>query len=498
MTIRRLRAVALATFLLLTSAIAGIAQTPEPPEYPRPGVVIGDTPMYWFRDLSREPIRTLAAGTRVEVLGREGEWYRVVFHDGRYGDDVGYISLSSLEFRDDGENFIARALSQRGFFEGRGVFFPQDALNDDVNAVGDLLVRDEVFVKPARWVQFSAGADLRGNTHDQVEDEFRLDFTDRGVQRPLLSVRRLTATVRGSHLSIEAGKQFIRWGRADVLNPTDRFAPRDYLNVFDSDFLAVTGVRPSLRLGNETLEGVWVPRLTPSRVPLIDQRWTVLPPEAAGITIEDRGSVFPGGGQYGARWTHAGGRVEGGLSFFNGFNHLPDVEIQPLEDGTSVALTRTYPKLRTFGADLAVPTHMFTFKSEMAAFVFPANPEREQYVLLVVELERQIGEWLLDGGYAADMVTRGGVDPSYGIERGTAKSFIGRASYTVNPRRSVTIEGALRQTGKGAYVKGEFTQTHGRHWRVTVAGVGIAGSDTDFLGQFHRNSNVTAAARFSF
>ncbi len=32
---------------------------------------------------------------------------------------------------------------------------------------------------------------------------------------------------------------FIRWGRADILNPTDRFAPRDFMNVIDPDFLPV-------------------------------------------------------------------------------------------------------------------------------------------------------------------------------------------------------------------------------------------------------------------
>ena len=40
-------------------------------------------------------------------------------------------------------------VSQRGFVEGRAWLFAQAAPNDPTRFVGDLLIRDEVFVKPA-------------------------------------------------------------------------------------------------------------------------------------------------------------------------------------------------------------------------------------------------------------------------------------------------------------------------------------------------------------
>src|SRR5258706_8767830 len=164
----------------------------------------------------------------------------------------------------------AQPISERGFVDGRGVWFPQTAPNDTTRVIGDLLFREQVFVKPTPtpWIQFAAGLDLRANSHDQVEDRWRFDFSDRGTQRPRMAIRRLTATITASKLTLDIGKQFIRWGRADILNPTDRFAPRDYLNVIDADFLPVLGVRPVLRLGNDTIEAVWIPRLTPSPLPL--------------------------------------------------------------------------------------------------------------------------------------------------------------------------------------------------------------------------------------
>ena len=102
----------------------------------------------------------------------------------------------------------AQTVTQRGFIEGRAFLFPQDAPNDPVNLVGDFLAREEIFVKPAPWIQFAGGVDARADSHDQVAHAWRIDFGDRGTRRPALSVRRLSATVHYRHLTVDAGKQF--------------------------------------------------------------------------------------------------------------------------------------------------------------------------------------------------------------------------------------------------------------------------------------------------
>jgi hypothetical protein len=56
----------------------------------------------------------------------------------------------------------------------------------------------------------------------------------------------------------------------------------------------------------------------------------------------------------------------------------------------------------------------------------------------------------------------------------------------------------LRQTVDGFYVRIEYSQARGEHWRTTIAGAAIAGQSDDFLGQYHRNSHVTASVRYSF
>ena len=385
-----------------------------------------------------------------------------------------------------------------GFIETRGLLFPQEAANDDTRAVADALWRQEGLFRPASWLQLAAGADLRANTHDEVEHVWRLDWEDRHTHRPRLAVRRLAATVAARGFTLDVGKQLIRWARTDVLNPIDRFAPRDYLNVIDSEFLPVIGARAALQLGPETLEGVWTLQLTPSRIPLLDQRWTVLPPEAAGASVVDAGSRFPTRGQAGGRWRHTGGRFEAGLSFFDGFNHHPEIEVRtPTVPGGAFTLTRVFPRIRTYGADFAIPTGWLTLKGEAAYFTSPHNAFPE-YGLYVAEIERQIGEWLLTGGYAGEVVTGEERPLAFDPERSLARSFIVRAAYTVDPRRTVAVEAVGRQSGDGYYLNAEYSQAVGEFWRLTLTQVILAGDEDDFLGRYDRNSHFSAALRLSF
>lgn len=390
-----------------------------------------------------------------------------------------------------------QTLTGRGFIEGSGFVFPQRAPNDATRLVGDLFARAEVFVKPEAWIQFGAGVDVRANSHDQVEDRWRFDIDDRGLTRPRLSLRRATTTLTRGGLSVDLGKQFIRWGKTDLVTPTDRFAPRDFLGVVDAELLAVIGVHGAVQAGNETFEAVWLPRFTPSRSPLFTQRWSSVPERAAAIAIVDGGSVLPDGSERAVRWAHVGDAVEYSLSFFDGFNHLPSIDARVDLTRRAVEVVRLYPPIRTYGADTAVPTGWFTIKGEAAYFTSP-SVSTDQYVLYVVQLERQTGEWIFVGGYAGEVVTARRAPLTFAPDRGMTRSIVARASYTVDPNRSVAFEGAFRQNGDGDYARVEYSQAQGPHWRATVTGVAIAGHGDDFLGQYHRNSHVKVAVRYSF
>ena len=158
-----------------------------------------------------------------------------------------------------------QGFSQRGFIETRGSFFPQTTPSDSGRAIGDVLLRYEMAYKLTPWLKFNGAIDGRTDTHRQTERQWRVDWQDRGMLRPAVSLRRFSLTANKGKWTVEAGKQFIRWGKADILNPLDRFAPRDFLNVVDTEYLAVMAGRATWESGGETIDLVWQPRFTPSR-----------------------------------------------------------------------------------------------------------------------------------------------------------------------------------------------------------------------------------------
>lgn len=388
----------------------------------------------------------------------------------------------------------AQAVSQRGFVELRGTFYPQSAANDPTRLVGDLVAREELFADLTPWLQASAGVDLRANSHDQVEASWRVNLDDRDLRRPAISVRRLGFTAARGPLTLDVGKQFLRWGTTDIVTPTDRFAPRDFLDVVNDEFLAITAVRAVATHGAEAFDFVWSPRFTPSRTPLFDQRWAAVSPDIASLVHPVDGPL-PTRDQFGVRWTHLGPGFEVAGSYFDGFNNLPDFEV--VLGGPSLGIARRYPRLRMYGGDAAVPLRWFTVKGEAAYFTSP-SADTDEYVIYVAQLERQSGEWLFIGGYAGEAVARSRSAVAFAPDRGLTRSIVASASYTIDVSQSLALESAVRDNGDGAYLKGEYSEAHGQHLRATIAGVLVRGDAGDFLGQFRRNSHVSLTVRYSF
>jgi len=389
----------------------------------------------------------------------------------------------------------AQDFTQRGFVESATFLYPRAARNDDGHAVSTILLRYEAFYKLSSHWHFAAGIDARTDTHRQVERALGLSWWDRGLQQPALEVRRASVAYSQGKLNFEVGKQFIRWGKADILNPTDRFAPRDYMNVTEPDFLGVTAARLTYGGQSNSLDVAFTPRLTPSRIPLINQRWIVLP---EGVPVVDLGSAYPGGTQYGARFNHIGNSAEYSLSFFDGYNHLPliDASAEPsLPPRTGIL--RFYPRIRTYGADLAVPTRWLTFKSEAAFFTSP-NVRADEYVLYVMQLERQAGEWFFVGGYAGEVVTDHRAAFDFDPERGLARAFLGRAGYNIDANSSVAVKVVVRENGRASWTRLEYSHLFGQHWRATAGFNWLRGQPNDFLGQYYRNSYFSIVLRYSF
>jgi hypothetical protein len=392
----------------------------------------------------------------------------------------------------------AQELTYRGFAQIQSAVYPQSTPQDDEHLAIEALLRIEPAYRPVDWLTLSGSIDARIDTINQVERTWRVDVRDRGLQRPPLSLRHARATIRKGPLTADLGKQFVRWGKADILNPTDRFAPRDFVEVTDDEFLAVIGARAQYERGRHSIDVVWVPTFTPSRTPVVGRRWAPLQPQTFGTTgFTDLDSVFPDRAQYGSRWNVLGPGFEFSASYFDGFNHLPQFTAFPLSSRPLIALRRSYAPLRMAGADGAVPLRWFTVKGEIAS-LFTTSDTADDIVVYVVQLERQAGELSLVAGYAGEIVTERRSSFDFAPDRGLTRAFLGRAGYTIDATSDVSFEAAVRQNLDGVWIKGQYSEAFGAHWRATLAGAGIGGRARDFIGQYRRNSHLLATLRYSF
>ena len=108
--------------------------------------------------------------------------------------------------------------------------------------------------------------------------------------------------------------------------------------------------------------------------------------------------------------------------------------------------------MRMYGGDAVVPSRWITIKAEGGYFTTD-NPLADDYVLYMIELERQHGELLAAGGYAGEHVTRQQSIGRFAPDRGMTKAFTGRAAYTFDPNRSAAVEAAVRADLDGVYLK---------------------------------------------
>jgi hypothetical protein len=383
-------------------------------------------------------------------------------------------------------------------------YFPRTPIGDSSTAVAEALLRVESTYRPQPWLKLASVLDARTDTHRLTQRTAALSWRDRTTQRPAFAVRTLSATISRDNWNVEVGKQIIRWGAADGVNPLDRFAPRDFVNLVDNEVLPVFGVRASAAFaaGTRELELVAVPWMTPSRLPLARTRWMPLPPDLPSYPeIREARTRYPGGAELGVRWRQSRGSWEYSLAFFNGHNYSPTLRfislaVQPL----IVEVRRYFPGLRMYGGSLLYAGSPVTIRAEGGYFQSgQAGPAPgDDYAFYVAQAEKQRGRWSLSVGYTAQQVFHARGSYLFDPDRALTGAFLGRASYQIDARSTFQFRGGAHRQGIGTLLQGEYSRSVGANWRTSFGLTWIHGSPEHLFGQFGKNSygSMTNALNF--
>ncbi|WP_434652358.1 hypothetical protein J3P96_16260 [Pseudomonas sp. R3-56] len=145
-------------------------------------------------------------------------------------------------------------------------------------------------------------------------------------------------------MSIKAGRQIIVWGRADGLNPTDNLSPRDFTKLTPEDGdqrYGNTALNISYEWDAGTLTAIWFPKAATHTIPLT---------KLANVDYDVR---KPDSSQWALKWDMTGDNVDGSLSYFDGFDPMPDL-VPGLLTASGATVRVESQRTRFFGADISM------------------------------------------------------------------------------------------------------------------------------------------------
>jgi hypothetical protein len=357
---------------------------------------------------------------------------------------------------------------------------------------------------------FRGTFDFRFDTHNNVDRRRWLDVDQRGIRRPAGAVSELYLDARLGRMDLRVGRQQIRWGRADGFNPTDNAVPYDYLDSLADERLAVPALKADVYFDRTSLEGVWVPFYTPTRLPILGQRWFPhLPREAQGFDLvyRDLGGPFPaatlGNGQWGLRYNQILSRGEFSFSYFDGFDDIPFFRSEAaLLPGSArptalISLRREYYRVRVAGLDFASGIGPIGIRGE-AAYFDQSDPDNLDHVLYIVGVDKAWGEWFAVLQYAGQKANGRFAGQAVFPDLGLRSTLICRIERTMGPSRSLEIKGALSLHDGDLFLQPVYTVTLSNRWRLKVGAIVFAGEKDGYLGQFRDNSHINLELKYAF
>jgi hypothetical protein len=210
----------------------------------------------------------------------------------------------------------------------------------------------------------------------------RQDFSEE--ERSRASLYDTFASFERESWALKIGRQFITWGRADSLRPTDVFKRHDLTDLIENKEEPTDAVKLDLVRGAWTLEGVWAPVFDPDIVSFRpENRWTGLPTTADVPNVGQVDLIFRedprqrptanlGSGQVGLRLSGSAGGWDFAGMYYYGYDRVPTVvkreigNFDPVGRQLTVTLAPIHKRIHVFGGDAATAISGWGLRAEAA------------------------------------------------------------------------------------------------------------------------------------
>jgi hypothetical protein len=229
-----------------------------------------------------------------------------------------------------------------------------------------------------------------------------------GDEIKIIDLREAYINVYAGKFDFRVGKQIVVWGRADGFNPTNNITSQDF-TVFspeaDDSRLGNFLIRSKFHINTELgLEAIWIPHYKASVLPL------GIMPLPEGFLLGE--SLYPNANLnnsgYAAKFNFNYPKIDGSISYFNGYNPLPGLEfgIPVLKADSTFAISisnRAY-KQQVIGADFSTVVGGYGLRGELAYRITEGNYEEMAYISnpdirYVFGIDKTIGNFNLIAQY---------------------------------------------------------------------------------------------------
>ena len=315
--------------------------------------------------------------------------------------------------------------------------------------------------------------------------------------------------LRPGLVDLRLGKQIIRWGRADRINPTDTLTPRDFTLLVPEDAdqrSGTTGISATAHAAGLAITGIVLPTFSPHVIPIRRP-----PPGSALRERTPDDPVLQGA----VKVDRTMGPVDWSVSYYDGYDLFPDLEIAGARP-TGVDLVLTHQRVRVVGADAAAALGAYTVRGE-AAYTFTERRDvKHPFFFLVLGADRTfpgavsvnvqyilrvVSEWERPGDMS-DPVRR-----QVAIEQALINDQLDEVKHAI----AVRVARAFLDDTLKAEVSAIYSPTRGDyavrpklayavtdHLKLTAGADIIRGPSQSFFGRLRDTSTAYLEARWDF
>lgn len=364
-------------------------------------------------------------------------------------------------------------------------------------------------------VEFSSK--LKGNTQWKAMADVREDITDKSRNR--LWLDELWIKQRIGFADVTLGKQIVGWGTADGINPVNNINPVDYNDLLDTEdeIIGVYGVRSQLFFGSADLDIVWTPVVSVGKLPETNSRWFPslsllgIPQEivnmGVGIEILDQvPEISLTNSEFGARLRNRFSGFDIGLSYYNGFDHLPEFEVDTLIilPKPLLLLKGVYYRQQVVGAELAIALPSgFGFRGESALFIPESSkPASNLYIQSVVGIDRNFefdrGSLMAIVQYVHDYRVDGPEYKTLDTRHIFRNSIAYSIDFTFNNGLALKAISMVNLKSNDYIIRPEVSYLSSKGIKFIARGDVLKGKSDTFFGIYTDNSRVQCKVEYKF